>query len=284
VVVSLHRLLPICLVAAVLAVPATASATPLEVRVTEGTVTATLRGDAQERLDRSLLGVGRTTLEIARAGQGVRPEAPVAACRPDCGERDSLAGASVYVADLDADGEPEVVVDRWLSGTVCCTGSTTVHRYADGAYVPVAPKRLGSHYRVRDLDADGTPEIVSNDHRFFTRFAPRVFGAYLPIRIHAYAAGRFTVVTREHRPAVEQDRAALLAVLEKHQARLDRGIRSRGENRGVIRAVLPALLADDRLLGEREVAAERLRDAVRRGDVSRRYARRVRAFLRDAGY
>lgn len=273
---------PLLLIA--LAAPATATAAPTELKAAQGQVAATLRGDAQENRDGLLVDVGPTTLEIARAGAIVRAATPLAPCRPQCGEREGSATASVYVRDLDGDAEPEVVVDRWRTGTVCCTGSLTVHRFNAGAYEAVAPQRLGSKYRLRNLDADAAPEIISDDRRFFTRFAPRVFGAYLPIRIHAYRAGRFTDVTRAYPAVVREDREQLAKLLARHQRRLDRGIRSKAENRGVIRALLPALLADDRMLGARKNADARLRRAVRRRDVSRRYAARVRTFLRRAGY
>lgn len=268
-----------------LALPATAAADAVSVTTADGGVTATLRADGTDQPgDRVLERIGRPVLEIARDGRTVRRASPVARCRPDCGEREGIAGASLYVRDLDGDGEPEVVVDRWMSGSVCCTGSTTVHRLDDGAYAAVRPKRMGSRYRLRDLDSDGVPELVSDDPRFFTRFAPRVFGSFLPIRVHRYRWGRFTEVTAEHPGAVRADRATLIDLLRRHEHRLDRGIRSRAENRGVVRSLLPALVADDRTLGERRTGRARLRRAVSRGDVSRRYVRRVSRFLRRAGY
>src|SRR3954451_12120021 len=81
--------------------------------------------------------------------------------------------SALHLTDLDADGEPEVLVDLYTGGAHCC--ATTLIWFVDGSRYRRRVLGLGDQgYRLKDLDADGQPEIVTADDRFayaFTAFA-----------------------------------------------------------------------------------------------------------------
>lgn len=275
---------PLVLALLVLAAAAPAAqAVPAELTAASGQVSATLRGEAptDDRADQLLEDVRGLSLEVVRAGETFRP--PLPACKPDCGPPNQWA--SLHAEDLDGDGEPEVTVDRFQGGTLCCTGSATIFRWDPIAhgYAP-SRRQLGSDYALRDLDGDAVPELVSDDARFYTRFAPRVAGVYLPTRILSYRAGRFSVVTAEHREWLKRSRRGLAKRFGLLHSRLRRKVGSRRAARLELRALTPALVAEDRLLGQRSRGTRRLRRARRAGWAKRRYVRDVRGFLRRTGY
>ena len=265
-----------------IAAPA-AAAVAVELTATAGDVRATLRGQAptDDRADQVLEDVRSLSLEIVRAGATFRP--PLPACRPDCGPPNQLA--SLHAEDLDGDGEPEVTVDRYVGGIVCCSGSATIFRWdaVGRRYVPTR-RQLGSDYALRNLDADPVIEIVSDDPRFSTRFTPRVAGVYLPVRILEYRAGRFSIVTREHPDVIRRGQRGLARRVSVLESRLRRGVNSRAENVIQLRAIAPALIAHDRLLGQRQRGERRLRRGRALGWATRGYARDVRGFLDRTGY
>ncbi|HEU0303487.1 MAG TPA: hypothetical protein VFR32_02795 [Gaiellaceae bacterium] len=201
--------------------------------------------------------------------------------------RSGFLGKSYFIApkvrvrDLDADGEPEVWVDRYTGGAHCCLESRffrwlprrrayarTFHGWADVGY------------RLRNVDRQGAVELVSADARFayvFTSFADSAF----PIRIWEFDRGRLRDVTRRFPARVEADAQA-------HWRDYLRRRRS-----GDVRGVLAAWLADQYLLGREDAGWEALTTALRRGDLEgpngiwptgRRYLRELRAFLVKTGY
>jgi hypothetical protein len=110
----------------------------------------------------------------------------------------------VAVRDLDADGEPEILVDLWTGGAHCCSW-TRVYRWDGTAYTSTAAFWGDLDYRLEDL-GDGGLDLVSGDDRFayaFSSFA----GSGFPLRIWSYRAGRLVDVTAAHRPLVQRDAA-----------------------------------------------------------------------------
>jgi hypothetical protein len=110
---------------------------------------------------------------------------------------------SVFVQDLDLDGEPEVFLALYWGGAHCCY-FTYLYRYVDGRYRRVYHLWGDPAYKLRDLNSDGEPEFVSGDDRFayaFTDFAD----SFWPVRIWQYGAGRFADVTRRFPVQVRAD-------------------------------------------------------------------------------
>ena len=68
------------------------------------------------------------------------------------GKRD----APLQVVDLDADGEPEVLVDAYTGGAHCCA-LTEILRFDGAAYAPAETTWGNFGYALKDLDGDGPP-------------------------------------------------------------------------------------------------------------------------------
>lgn len=251
------------------AAAAEAHAVPAELRDGDAGVTAILRGDAEEH-DRTagvLRRVRGLTVEVS--SPGVRRVIRLPPCRPDCLERDGLMSATLHVVVLDSAALPEVLVERFADGTVCCTLSLTVLRLSGGTWSALPPMRPGSSYRLRDVGGSAAPEIIGDDARF--AFGPRVLGVFAPLRVWRYRDGAFTDVTRAERALLRVSRRELLRDLRRMP-------------RLAVPAVLPAVLATDHLLGAHRTAERRLRDHVRRRRISAAEGRRIRRFLRRTGY
>jgi hypothetical protein len=196
------------------------------------------------------------------------------------GKRDS----PLQVRDLDADGEPEVLVDAFTGGAHCCATTEVFHRDAAGAYAAVGLGWGNGGYDVRDLDRDGRPELVTADDAFagaFTAYA----ASYSPVEVVRFnAARRSGLVTVTRRFA---------AVVRTDLARVRRLIRSQRRRRDAdLRGVAAAEIADLYLLGRPRTAVRTLDAHVRRGDVDgggpasrgRAFRRDLLRFLRRNGY
>jgi hypothetical protein len=220
-----------------------------------GAVAATLEWDKAES------GIANPRLFVVR--DGVRYDLTIAdicleGCIvvPDDASADAARSSAVKVADLDGDGEPEVLVDTFSGGVHCCltarllTFDGTGYRPTDIAYRDVG-------YQLQDADGDGRPELVGYDPRFseaFTAFAASAF----PPQVFAVAAGKLVDVTRKVPRLARADARAQL-----------RQVRSakRGDD---VRGALAAYVADQYLLGKgsvgtREVDRQRARHRVSKG-------------------
>jgi hypothetical protein len=176
---------------------------------------------------------------------------------------------SIFVRDLDGDGEPEVLLDLYWGGAHCCFWSR-VYRYDQAGRYRVSLHFWGNpSYRLRDLNADSKPELVTADDRFAYRFASFAFSG-LPVRIWSYAAGRFTDATRRFPKQIAGDAG--------RQWRLYRGP---GLKYHETRGFLAAWAADEYLLGRGKQVDKALRLALRRGDLSGSFPRDPSAFIRQ---
>jgi hypothetical protein len=265
---------------------AVAALAPVSVTATSGPVTATLTATGAAS-GTSVTGATGIRVTIARQG-AIAFAGPLRACRFGC-EPDDPSGArfaGLAVADLDGDGEPEVLVDRSDGFTPCCTLETAILRRdpATGAYGEL-DRHWGESYRVADLDGDRLPELVTADLRFYERFAPRVAGFQLPVKILQLRGPGLVDVTRAHP-----------ADIGRHTRSLDRLIRStdaiadgrRPGNRTIahtaLRPQLAAYVAEERLLGRRAVGDRRLAAEVARGRVTAGFRRTLLRFLGRTGY
>ncbi len=199
-------------------------------------------------------------LAIARAGQAAYDEplaikgceepfcAPLAALPggPGAGSPDGLA-----VADLDGDGEPEVIADLFTGGAHCCLVSQIL-RWDGSAYA--AGERVWGDpgYRLRDADGDGLPDFVTGDDRFAYAFASYA-ESFMPVRVLTYRAGRWRDITATVPKLVRAEARQL----KKTYLKLRRGRSSLG--------VLAAWAADEYRLGHRKMVGRYLRSELRAG-------------------
>ena len=188
---------------------------------------------------------------------------------------------SVAVADLDRDGEPEVLLDLYTGGAHCCV-YTTFFRFTDGTYARRAHSWGNPSYRLRDLGADGRPEFLTADDRFNYAFSCFACSA-APILIQRYAQGKLVNVTRNFRAQVIADANRIWAL---YRRAVQKHVYPSG--------LLPAYLADEYLAGRGAYGLARVRNAVARpGWASMvepqwrnrtRYVAAVLRFLHKTGY
>jgi hypothetical protein len=188
---------------------------------------------------------------------------------------------SVAVRNLDADGEPEVVLDLYSGGAHCCW-YLEAYQYVTAAnsYQPTTHVFGNAEYRTADLNHDGLPELVTGDDRFayvFTDFADSSF----PVQILRYRSGRFVDVTRRFPARIRRD--------ARRQWRWALAKGRRHDNAGF----LAAWTADQCLLGHSVSAFRQLNSLRRQGRIGvdpigdrtvRHYLGHLRRFLRRTGY
>src|SRR4051794_19819617 len=142
-----------------------------------GAVSATLEWDVAD------YGIGHPRLFVLRGT--VRYDITITdICDAGCivvpDEADTPPGQSaVKVADLDGDGEPEVLVDTFSGGAHCCLTARLLTFNGTG-YTPTDIEYRDVGYELEDADGDGRQELVGFDPRFseaFTYFAASSFPA-----------------------------------------------------------------------------------------------------------
>jgi hypothetical protein len=224
-----------------------------------------------------------TDLRIAVTRSGVEaydaPVDPKGCDEPTCVPSGGADDKAVAVADLDGDGEPEVVVGVYWGGAHCCTLSRIL-RWDGARYVVLDHNWGNGGYGLEDVDGDGRPEFRSVDDRF-----AYLYGSYAasirPVQVFALRAGRLADVTRLHPDLVREDRTRNWR-LARRAGRLGR-------------TAYAAWAADRYLLGERTGALRTLRRLAARGmlrtDIGdnslrgqRRWVQRLDRDLRRFGY
>lgn len=176
----------------------------------------------------------------------------------------------LHVRDLDADGEPEVIVDMFSGGAHCCW-STVVFVPKDGTYKARLGEWGNASYVLKDLDGNGQPEFFSGDDAFsgaFTAYA----GSYRPPRILALIGQKLRDVTRNFPSVITEDITEIDKLIETY--------REEGDLRGLI----AARMADLALLGRSAEIVPYLDMAIENGDVDAKFKRQLLKFLRKTGY
>ena len=271
---------------AVLPAIAVAALAPVSVTMSSGPVTATLSASGAVS-GTTISGATAIRVRISHGGL-VAFDGPLVPCRFGCETRDPTGAhlAELRLADLDADGDPEVLVDRSDGFSPCCTLETAIlHRNPlTGAYGEL-DRHWGAGYRLADLDGDGRAELVTSDLRFYQRFAPRLVGFQLPMKILQLRPPTLVDVTRVHPAAVRRHAASLRRLLRVTDAIADgRRPGNRILARAGLRPQLAAYAAEERLLGRRAVGDRRLAAEVARGRVSAAFRRALLRFLLRTGY
>jgi hypothetical protein len=215
-------------------------------------------------------------------GSSIAAGSPCAEAEAGCtfaasGKRD----APLQVVDLDADGEPEVLVDAYTGGAHCCA-LTEILRFDGTTYAPVEASWGNIGYELKDLDADGRPEFVTADDAFSYAFSSfgGSFHPPLVLDFDAAAKGSFTDVTRRFPALARKNMNDALRAL----ARARRG---HYETLGAI----SAYVADLYLLGRGREVRPYLQRARKRGDLRnatgrapKSFDRKLLAFLHKQGY
>jgi hypothetical protein len=255
------------LVLLLVAVPAGAE----EIRATNGSVTAVVKyvpkGDFEFRGLRITIAHGLSVdynkkLTVRGCAQPF--------CRP----------GDLNVVDLDADGEPEILVDVFTGGAHCCviaqlfewdglTYRTTQHDFRDAGY------------SVEDLDGDGRPELSSADARFAYQFASFA-GSGFPFQAFQVDAGRFVDVTAGFPDQLRADA----------QAHWREWVKRRGKPRWEGLGPFSAWVADMERLGETDRIATEIARAKRHRWLrafkpwasGKQYLAELDRFLKQLGY
>jgi hypothetical protein len=218
-----------------------------------GDVSATLQWDKAD------YGISNPRLFVVRAG--VRYDLTIAdicgeGCIvvPDDGNADPSGTSALKVADLDGDGEPEVLVDTFSGGAHCCLTARLLTFDGTG-YTPKDLSYGDVGYVLKDADGDGRPELVGYDPRFsaaFTAFA----GSGFPPQILQVRHGTTVDVTRKFPKLVQADAKTRLKDLRRARPGDD------------IRGILGAYVADRYLLGQGRTGTAEIDRQRRAGRVS----------------
>jgi hypothetical protein len=263
-----------------------AALAPISISVSSGPVTATVTaiGAASENTITDATGI---RLTIAR-GAAIAFNGPLRPCRFGCAPEDPTGGRFVELkaADLDGDGEAEVLVDRSDGFTPCCTLETAIMRRDpfSGQYREL-DRHWGESYRVAHLDGDRAADLVTGDLRFYERFAPRIAGFQLPMKILQLQPRGLVDTTARHPDLVRRHIRSLDRLMRSTDAIADgRRAGNRTIARAALRPQLAAYTAEERLLGRRAVGDRRLASEVRHRHVSAAFRRALLRFLARTGY
>ena len=193
---------------------------------------------------------------------------------------------SVTARDLDADGEPEVLVDLYSGGANCCWYSIS-YRFDENQnkYMrKVLRPGLSFPYTLKDIDKNGIPEFKSVDYRFAYKYGSNA-DTPRPLRIFNWDAGKLVDVTVGFPQLAAADAAGMYKGYLHYRKVKDVNVRG----------LLAAYLADSYNAGNGRTAWRRVVAAYRRGDVDKKFAGDVgphgkayltslRRFLKKLGY
>jgi len=202
-----------CALAAILGLAAAPAALAATQSASSGVVSATFsyQGNVGPTISDEML-------TIARSGQTVYSEpvtTTVCTASYPCSPASSHA---VHVANLEAGGEPAVVLDLFSGGADCCTVEQ-VFSYDPGTMTYVKTERdfgqTGS--KLEDLSHNGLDEFLTADSFFVCEFTDCADSG-APIEILSFATGRFTDVTTDYRPLIVKDAATWLRLYQHHMS------------------------------------------------------------------
>jgi hypothetical protein len=265
----------IAIVAALCLAPA---ASAKQVTASSGGVSATLNYSSSS--DGSTHSFGALT--VTRDGRQLFDGVPAAGpcreieCQPTVGF-DTIP--PLRVSDLDADGEPEVLVSAFTGGAHCCFVAQILALKADAGGYDIGARDFGNGgFELKDLDGDGQPEFVATDESFAYAFTAYAFSGR-PIVISHYDHGTFVDVTKAYPRLVRRDARSYW-----------RGYLSLRRNKdGSARGQIAPWAADQYRLGKRAYARAVLKREARRGYLGKpagaaKFIKKLDRFLRRGGY
>ena len=252
---------------------------------TSGTVTATLNWKASAK---GQYGVSAPTLTISRGGVVTSTLDVSDVCKPDgcllvpddkANPKDDYS--ILHVADLDGDGEPEVMFDTFSGGAHCCIVQRIyAYRPATNSYRRVLSQYWGNgSYFVKDLGTDGIPELSGSDDSFAYAFASYASSARPPLVLsysfdQATGKATLTNVTRKYPAVIRSDAAALLKEIRK----------SNPDTLYEVDGLLAAYVADQYLLGKGAVGRAEIARARKRKLTAPGFEKDLLKFLKQTGY
>jgi hypothetical protein len=273
----LRRIPAIVIAVAALALTAAPAALATTQRAHAGNVSATFTFQGKVPNFHGL------TLTISRGG-AVLYQQPVVAkfCGKLCWPGPGFSRrSSVQVVDLEATGDPDVVLDLYSGGAHCCT-VLQIFSYDPGTMTYVKTERVfgDPDAKVVDLAHDGRFEFLTADDSFAYRFTDFAASG-LPIEIFTFASRRFTDVTRSYPKLIAKDAALWLSAF-KAQAK-----QHYPDSVGVI----AAWAADEDLLGHAKRVNRYLHQQAAAGHLNApfgaggtRFVANLQKFLRRRGY
>jgi hypothetical protein len=282
------RLIPLVAVLALTVAAAPASAATRTETSTAGQVTATLTYD-YKRSDFGTYDFSNLHVTIDRAGVRLVDQSVgdvCDACEGWPADMGSKETQSVTARDLDADEEPEVLVDLFSGGANCCwyTISYRFDEVQDKYIVKVLRPGLSLPYTLQDIDKSGIPEFKSVDYRFAYKYGSNA-DTPRPLRIFNWKSGQLIDVT------LAFPRLAAIDAADMYKGYLH----FRKVKDANVRGLLAAYLADSYNAGNGRTAWRRVVAAYRRGDVDKKiagdagphgraYLTSLRRFLKKLGY
>jgi hypothetical protein len=180
----------------------------------------------------------------------------------------------VKIADLDADGESEVIVVASAGGSGCCTkAGVWDFRPQPGTYRETDLDFATAGLNLDDLDHDGAPEIVSQDVRFNVWFTDRADQLYPPQVLHYLHQDDVPVI-------VDVTSRPFAAPIRSNAADAKRRFTRRRRPDPSARGWVATYVADQFLLGHGSAGLRELDRQIRRGILgSPRSARAYRSRL-----
>jgi hypothetical protein len=226
-----------------------------------GTITKA-SGDTSATLtwDRADYGISNPRLSVTRHGVEYAITI-VDVCEEGCilvaDDTDVGYGQSmVNVADLDRDGDPEVLVDSFSGGAHCCL-TTRVLTWNGSGYTPSDVAWRDGSWKLRDADGDGDRELVGQDPQFWGAFTAHAASAAPPLVLEKHG-DQIETATKKYKSLLRKDAEVRRRALRKAPKGVD------------VRGVLAAYVADQYLLrkgavGRREVDRQRRAGRVSKG-------------------
>jgi len=183
------------------------------------------------------------------------------------------AQAAFQVRDLDANQEPEVLIDLFTGGAHCCTYSL-IYRYNPNTQTYNSDRFEWGNggYKLQDLDKNGVPEFNGRNDAFAYAFASYAASAY-PIQIWQYRQGKMVDVTRQYPKLIYNDAYGWWQAFQENKDNdVDYG-----------KGLLAAYLADKYMLGQGQDGWQKVQQAYK-GPDRQQYFAELRRFLGKTGY